>query len=165
MTLPLLYAAGDMPLSTVIAQWVVLVIKVAALVALGIIGKKCFDRLIAAMELERPGLETSWGGLGGSLGGWSISKSLAWLIVNVLLLVVFVALATQVGDGLASSPETSAPTGLKKPGAGTEAPQPTTPARPELGKTEPSKSEPPKSDSKAETPAKQETPQKDASKQ
>ncbi len=33
---------------------------------------------------EWPRLETSWGGLGGGLGGWRISPALAWLVGALL---------------------------------------------------------------------------------
>jgi hypothetical protein len=159
MTCIFLYAAGDLPLSTFIAQWVALAVKVAALIALGYIGKQCFARLLTTMEQERPGVDTSWGGLGGSLGGWSVSKSLAWLIVNIFVLVVFLALASQVGDNLSNTPNASTAAEQRKPAeakeAGKQAAEPAPLANTEAGnKPEPSKTEPPKVEPKTETPSK-----------
>ncbi len=68
-------------------------------------------QLTAALDIQPPGESgnISGGGLGGSLGGWSMSKSLAWLLVTLLTLVLFAALALQLSDGLSVNVTSSTP--------------------------------------------------------
>jgi len=50
-------------------------------------------RLSDYIQQEPPKFETHWGGLGRGLGGWTINKSLATLLLVALLLVAFVGFA------------------------------------------------------------------------
>jgi hypothetical protein len=94
------HAMPGASLAAAIAQYVAFGFKVGALLLLGFWGFQCFKRLSAALDVEQPGIETSWGGLGGSLGGWSMSKSLAWLLVTLLTLTLFAVVALQLSSGL-----------------------------------------------------------------
>ena len=121
-----------------INQWLVFLVKVCALVGFGLFGARCFQELLAAMEVkdEKPGIETSWGGLGGGLGGWSISKSLVWLSLLCLTVILVAAITLNLGDIGTNVPDAAASKsdkGTDQPkGAGkaTEA----TPAPPAAGK-------------------------------
>lgn len=90
-------------LAAAMAPYIALSVKIVVLIVLGIWGRHCLKQLTAALDIQPPGVETSWGGLGGSLGGWSMSKSLAWLLVTLLTMVLFAALALQLSDGLGGS--------------------------------------------------------------
>ena len=104
----------DASVAALSALYLALGFKIAALILLGFWGTQCFKHLRIALDSQPPGVETSWGGLGGSLGGWSMSKSLAWLLVTVVTLALFASLALQLGEGL-SLPAKPDP----KPAAGT----------------------------------------------
>jgi hypothetical protein len=85
-----------------IPQYFVLGAKLFVLIVLGFWGRRSFQKLGTALDEQPPGIETSWGGLGGSLGGWSMSKSLAWLLITLLTVVLFAGVALQLSDGLGS---------------------------------------------------------------
>jgi len=92
----------NVPVTSAI-QWVALGVQILALCVLAYFGKKCLDSFNSAMTQKAPGVETSWGGLGGSLGGWRASRSLVWLILMLATLAAFAAIATQVGENRPSN--------------------------------------------------------------
>src|SRR5580658_7387744 len=99
------------------AQYVALGAKIIVLVVLGLWGWQCFQKLDASLDAHPPGVETSWGGLGGSLGGWSMSKSLAWLLMTLVTFVLFAGVALQLGDGVSTPAKDEAkPTDAKAAG-------------------------------------------------
>lgn len=92
--------------------------KIAVLGLLAYWGKQCFDKLKSSLEGEAPGVETSWGGLGGSIGGWSMTKSLVWLLLTALTVTMFALVALQVsgetGGGAEETKTADAKAGDKK---------------------------------------------------
>lgn len=91
-------------MGVLIAQYIALAGKIAVLVVLGFWGKQCFQKLSASLN-QPPSLESSWGGLGGGLGGWKMSPSLTWLIMALLTTVLFAGVALQLSDGLVAPPK------------------------------------------------------------
>ena len=48
-----------------------------------------------SLNIEAPRVETHWGGLGGGLGGWRISASLAYLVAAIAFGAMFTAFSTR----------------------------------------------------------------------
>jgi hypothetical protein len=96
----------DLPLST--ARIVVLcVLGVASLVFLGL--------FVASVLLgNAPRMDSHWGGLGGGLGGWQVSPSLAFLCAGLLLSAFTSSAATSEGPASAGR---SSPASAEAPGA------------------------------------------------
>jgi hypothetical protein len=76
---------------------------------LGYFAKTCLDGLKSALEKKTIGIDTSWGGLGGSLGGWNVSNSLAWFVATLIAFVLFFALTLHVHDGMEAAAAASGP--------------------------------------------------------
>ena len=80
--------------------------KIAVLGLLAYWGMQCFEKLKSSLDADAPGVETSWGGLGGSIGGWSMTKSLVWLLLTALTVTMFALVALQVsGEAGGGAPE------------------------------------------------------------
>jgi len=94
-------ALADAPLPPTLAQWITFWVQVAALALLAAFTIYCLLHLKRAMDEKTISVETSWGGLGGSLGGWSASKSLTWFIATLTAVFLFFTLALYVPGALA----------------------------------------------------------------
>ncbi len=71
---------------------------VAALMAVVSLGRKLGTKLEEAVRTEgAPQFEVHWGGLGGGVSGWSISRSMVLLVAMVLLGVILLAAVSQLG--------------------------------------------------------------------
>src|SRR5438270_651345 len=81
-----------------VAIYVALGVKIAALLFLAWYVVVCVSRLTGALKDDPLQVETSWGGLGGSLGGWTMSKSLGWLLATLLTVTLFAGLASQLTE-------------------------------------------------------------------
>ena len=79
-------------------QWIIFGIEVIALGVLGYFAIYCLRQLRTTMDQKGPSIETSWGGLGGGMGGWTVSKSLVWFVTTLASIILFGALAFHVGD-------------------------------------------------------------------
>lgn len=68
------------------------------------------NRLLAVLgDGDTVGFESAWGGLGGGLGGWQVSRALAYLMALSLAGLLLTAAAAAEIAGLASGSEPTAP--------------------------------------------------------
>jgi hypothetical protein len=93
-------AATDAATSSPVAQWITFGTKITALAILAYFAKQCFDQLRTSLEQKSLSVESYWGGLGGNLGGWSVSKSLVWFVVTLTVVGLFGALVLHIGDDI-----------------------------------------------------------------
>lgn len=132
-----LMLASPLPLHTLVAQWVIFGVKVAALCVLGYFAVKSFQELRTSLDQKSISLETYWGGLGGNLGGWSVSKSLVWFILTFACVLLFALVTLHVGDQfLVSPPEEQAQSAGKKPDPEASGTGAKTPASAKTGETQ-----------------------------
>lgn len=68
-----------------------------ALVALVTLCRKMGQELLAAIDKDGPPrFERHWGGLGGSVGGWAVSKSMIYFVALALSLLAMVATLNEI---------------------------------------------------------------------
>jgi uncharacterized membrane protein len=97
---------------------------------------------IRSLTAEAPRIETHWGGLGGGLGGWTISASFMYFAMALIALVLLTATATvwpgnprqqttttQTTTATDKPAPADSPTGAKTDGPATS-PLPATPTSP-----------------------------------
>jgi hypothetical protein len=112
----------DLPLST--PRIVVLsLLGFGALIFLGMFG-------FSAYLGDSPRMESQWGGLGGGLGGWQLSPSLAFLIAGLLLSSFFVLASLLWMTPLNVSPPTAEKTAPAAPRPETATPPQAAPSAP-----------------------------------
>src|SRR5581483_636808 len=70
-----------------------------AVLALILLCRALSIQLITALSKDGPPrFERHWGGIGGSVGGWSVSQSFLWLIALIAALAALVAVLNEVKD-------------------------------------------------------------------
>jgi hypothetical protein len=69
-------------------------VQAALLLFVGLLLLICIQELISSIGTEPPEIVSNWGGLGGGLGGWRMSRSLALLLVTIVLAGILYGLAT-----------------------------------------------------------------------
>jgi hypothetical protein len=96
-------AASEAATSNPVAQWITFGTKIAGLAVLAYLAKQCFEQLRTSLDQKPISVESYWGGLGGNLGGWSVSKSLVWFVMTLTVVGFFGTLALHLGDDIPTS--------------------------------------------------------------
>jgi hypothetical protein len=96
-------SATEAATSSPVAQWITFGTKIAALAILAYLAKQCFDQLRTSLDQKPLSVESYWGGLGGNLGGWSVSKSWVWFVMMLTVVGFFGTLALHLGDNIPAS--------------------------------------------------------------
>src|SRR5262245_51131154 len=81
-----------------LAKWLVLGIRIVSLGVAATLSALSWRKFRDSMASEVPKVDSTWGGFGGTLGGWSISRSMAWLLITVVTLMLFAVLALRVEE-------------------------------------------------------------------
>jgi hypothetical protein len=94
-------------IQTSVAKWII----VALLAFLALVALMLFFLFIQSMRYgSRLGIESHWGGFGGGLGGWRLSRSLAYLVSAIVLVSIFGLLSSQMTPILESKRPSGAAT-------------------------------------------------------
>jgi hypothetical protein len=101
------------PLSTIMTRYSIDGVAVWHGIALTILAIATLVFLFLFVRMiERgiaPQIETSWGGLGGGLGGWRISSSLTYLTMAAMFGVLFAYFVMQLGEAPDKADKATAP--------------------------------------------------------
>lgn len=94
---------------------------IAATIILGILGAILVLLVLELIRLSKqgqvPAFESSWGGLGGGVGGWSVNRMMTVSILALVVLLIFASIGYTVANGPASfaAPEPATKAAVNNP--------------------------------------------------
>lgn len=96
--------------------------KAASLILLGILLIETFTSLLGFLKFHEPiGMERHFGGLGGGLGGWSLTRSTSYLLLSIILIIGIVLVDNGDLRNYLQGNKTMDPTDTQKDETGTKA--------------------------------------------